>query len=91
MTKAIFGELTNTLFFLGVSKVYGDLAGAAKKKRLTESDIGDVERIALIDLSKARAAIPEFPDGGEEAIEAAEALLREFFHAAKQARRGGKT
>ena len=79
-------EMVQMLTSAGMMKAYIDLTTAAKKHRLNEGDIAGIEREVLIEIGKARAAIPDFSFDAEAAIREAEAALAQIFNAAKHGR-----
>lgn len=78
-------EMAGLLVKAGLSRAYVDLRAAAKRGRLAESDIGDIEHVVLVEMGKVRSAQGEFPFDVGAAVELAENMLEQFFVAAKNA------
>ncbi|MFG1332050.1 hypothetical protein V5F41_12460 [Xanthobacter autotrophicus] len=74
----------------GIVRAYVDLTRAAKRHRLDEKDIAEIEHVVLVEVGKARAAREEFAEDIEPAIRIAEALLKEHFDASRRARTAAK-
>ncbi|MCS0501407.1 hypothetical protein [Ancylobacter mangrovi] len=72
----------------GMVRAYADLRKAAKKGRLTESDIGEIERGVLVDVCGVGAAAREFPHMDmTRVVRAISDRLTEFFASTKAASR----
>lgn len=78
-------EMVALLVKSGLSRAYVDLRTAAKRGRLTESDIADIEHVVLVETGKLRSAKGEFPFDVGAAVELAEDMLKQFFVLAKNA------
>ncbi len=77
-------EMVSFLVKTGITRAYCDIRAAAKNGKLSESEIGDVERLVLIEIAKVRIAAVEFPSFDiDTAIWEAEGLLIQFFSAAR--------
>lgn len=68
------------------ARAYLDITRAAKKHRLDEADIADIERTILVEVSKVRAAEDELPFDVSAAAAQAEAILGQYFDVTKKAR-----
>lgn len=83
-------EMVRLLTATANLKLYLDLTRAAKKHRLDEADIAEIERDVLIEIGKARAAIPEFSFDAGKAILQSEEILAQMFEMARAARIAGQ-
>lgn len=83
-------QLVNLLVMAGTVRAYVDVTRAAKRHRLDEKDIAEIERLVLIEIGKVRQASDEMPFDAEPAIRQAEAMLRQHFEGSKNARIASK-
>lgn len=73
-------ELTAFLIHAGLVRAYGDLASAAWRGRLSNTDIARIEATSVRLIGEAREAAPEFQGfEAEPAVAAAQQQLRELF------------
>lgn len=80
-------ELEALVVQLGLMKAYDDITTAAREKRLTEHDIGLIERDVLTALRQMNYTAVEFKAfEAEPAIAAGQARLREHFQVLKNGR-----
>lgn len=74
------GELTALLFRGTLNTLYGEMTLAARRKRLTEHDITQIERAALDRMAKPEGVEHEFEHfEAELAWRDAETLLKQLF------------
>ena len=79
-------EMVNLLTGTATAMIYLEITRAAKKHRLDEADIEGIERDVLIEISKSRAFVSEFPFNVEAAILHTEKTFKELFAAVREAR-----
>jgi len=79
-------EMVKFLTGTATLMIYLEITRAAKKHRLDEADIEAIERDVLIEISKSRAFVSEFPFDVEKAILQTEETFKELFAAVREAR-----